>query len=211
MPYIYSLAGHAWLESKIMMRGLVMDFSEDSVARDISDQYMFGPSLMVCPVYEYGATARNVYLPEGKQWYDYYTEYIYSGGQTIEAEAPYERIPLFVPAGAILVSGKDVNYVDERPADELTFDFYSGSDGQFQLYEDDGTTNAYQEGAFSVIPVSFKEDEYRCVFTFDKRVGEYDGMVTKRKFNIRYHMPDRIIERTVEYSGNRLDYDLRLR
>ena len=211
MPYIYSLAGHAWLESKMMMRGLVMDFSEDSVARDISDQYMFGPSLMVCPVYEYGATARNVYLPEGKQWYDYYTEYIYSGGQTIEAEAPYERIPLFVPAGAILVSGKDVNYVDERPADELTFDFYSGSDGQFQLYEDDGTTNAYQEGAFSVIPVSFKEDEYRCVFTFDKRVGEYDGMVTKRKFNIRYHMPDRIIERTVEYSGNRLDYDLRLR
>lgn len=211
MPYIYSLAGHAWAQSEVMMRGLVMDYTDDSIASNVSDQYMFGPSLMVCPVYEYGAESRNVYLPDGKIWYDYYNDSVYWGGQTIEADAPYERIPLFVPSGAILVYGKDVNYVDEQPADELTVDFYSGSDGEFLIYEDDGTTNAYQQGAFSVIPVSFREDEYRCVFTFDKRMGEYDGMVSRRKFNIRYHLPDRIIERVVNYSGERLDYNLRLR
>ena len=201
MPYIYSLAGQAWLDDRIMMRGLVMDYSEDSVARNVSDQFMLGPSLMVCPVYEYGATARDVYLPEGKQWYDYYTEYIYSGGQTIEAEAPYERIPLFVPAGAILVSGKDVNYVDEHPADELTVDCYSGSNGEFVLYEDDGSTNAYEKGEFSLIPISFKENDLGVEFTIGQRQGEFKGMIPERKFNVRLHMPDKIVEFPVNYNG----------
>ena len=201
MPYIYSLAGHAWLYGKTIMRGLVMDYTDDPVARDISDQYMFGPSLMVCPVYEYGATSRNVYLPEGSRWFDYYNDSVYDGGQTIVADAPYERIPLFVPAGAVLVWGKDVNYVDERPADELTFDCYAGADGHFMLYEDDGTSNAYLKGGFSVIPISFTETESGVDFAIGQRMGSFKGMITERRFNIRLHLPERMVEFRLDYNG----------
>ena len=203
MPYIYSLAGQAWLYGKTIMRGLVMDYTEDSQARNVSDQYMFGPSLMVCPVYEYGATARDVYLPEGKMWYDYYTDSVFVGGQTIVADAPYERIPLFVPSGAILVSGNDVNYVDENPAGDITVDCYAGSNGSFMLYEDDGSSNAYRNGVFSMIPITFTEDEYSCYFTIGLRSGSYKA-VGNRKFKIRYHMPDRIVEAEMNYTGDRI-------
>ena len=212
MPYIYSLAGQAWLEDRIIMRGLVMDFTDDEVAREVSDQYMFGPSLMVCPVYEYGATSRSVYLPKGKFWYDYYTDSVFVGGQTIEADAPYERIPLFVPSGAILVSGNDVNYVDEHATDVLTVDMYAGSDGHFFLYEDDGTTNAYQDGAFSLIPIMFTEDEHGVVFTIGQCRGNYMGFRGTRKFKIRYHTPGRVLEAEIDYTGDRImSYNMVLR
>ena len=201
MPYIYSLAGRAWLYGSTIMRGLVMDFTEDSVARDISDQYMFGPSLMVCPVYEYGATSREVYLPEGRIWYDYYTDSVYWGGQTIEADAPYERIPLFVPSGAVLISGNDVNYAGEGRTDVITLDLYGGSDGRFMFYEDDGTSNAYKNGDFSVIPISFTEDEHACVINIGRINGNYKAFRGKRIFKVRYHMPDRIAEADIEYDG----------
>ena len=203
MPYIYSLAGQASLYSRTIMRGLVMDYSDDPTAGNVSDQYMFGPSLMVCPVYEYGATSRDVYLPEGKIWYDYYTDSVFAGGQTIVADAPYERIPLFVPSGAILVSGNDVNYVGENPADVITVDCYAGSNGRFMFYEDDGTSNAYKNGAFSVIPISFTEDEHFFVVTIGLRMGTYK-VADNRKFKIRYHMPDRVVETEMDYSDGRV-------
>ena len=203
MPYIYSLAGDSWRNGTIIMRGLVMDFTEDSVAREVSDQYMFGPSLMVCPVYEYGATSRSVYLPEGRMWYDYYTDSLYMGGQTIVADAPYERIPLFVPSGGILVSGNDVNYVDEHATGTLTVDLYAGSPGRFLLYEDDGTTNAYENGEYSVIPISFTEDEHACYINIGRITGNYMGFRGKRTFKVRYHMPDRVAETDIEYDGVR--------
>ena len=208
MPYIYSLAGQAYLNGKIMMRGLVMDYSEDSLAREVSDQYMFGPSLMVCPVYEYGATSRDVYLPEGKMWYDYYTDSVYSGGQTIAADAPYERIPLFVPSGAILVSGPEIRYVDELPARELTIDCYAGSDGEFLLYEDDGTTNAYKDEMFSVIPIFVNDQDEETTITLGQRQGSFEGMILARRFNIRLHLPDRIEEFTVDYKGDMVERNI---
>jgi len=201
MPYIYSLAGQAWLNGSVIMRGLVMDYTEDSIALDISDQYMFGPSLMVCPVYEYGDTVRSVYLPEGRIWYDYYTDSVYWGGQTITADAPYERIPLFVPSGGILISGNDVNYVDEHSSDIMTVDIYAGSPGSFLLYEDDGTTNAYENGEFSVIPISFTEDEHACIINIARIGGNYRAFRGMRIFKVRYHMPDRVVEADIEYDG----------
>ena len=206
MPYIYSLAGQSWLYGRIIMRGLVMDYTDDAVARDISDQYMFGPSLMVCPVYEYGAKSRSVYLPEGSWWYDYYTDSVYNGGQTVMADAPYERIPLYVPSGAVLVSGNDVNYTDEHPADELTVDCYAGTDGRFMLYEDDGISNAYLNGEYSVIPISFTETDYGVDFTIGKRQGGFNGMVSERRFNIRLHLPGSTVEFYMDYDGTPVIY-----
>ena len=211
MPYIYSLNGNSWINGNVIMRGLVMDYTDDAKAREVADQFMFGPSLMVCPVYEYGAVSRNVYLPKGKVWYDYYNDSLFVGGQTIKADAPYERIPLFVPSGAIIISGPQISYVDEKPATEITVDCYAGSNGSFMFYEDDGTTNAYQDGAFSVIPVSFREDGDACVFTFGQREGKYEGMIGERKVNVRYHTANGVAQSSFNYSGAAVECNLELR
>lgn len=206
MPYIYSLAGQARLMDRIIMRGLVMDFTEDSMARQVSDQYMFGQSLMVCPVYEYGAESREVYLPQDRLWYDYYNDSVYAGGQTIMAAAPYERIPLFVPSGGILIEGKDQNYVGETSNKELTIDIYGGSDGRFLLYEDDGTTNAYQDGAYSVIPIRYQNLDSGGVVSIGERRGEYYGMLKDRVFNVRIHWNGQTTTFTMNYNGTDIRY-----
>ena len=100
MPYMYSMAGAVHFKDYTMMRPLVMDFNGDNQVYDIKNQWMFGPSLMACPVGEYKARSRKVYLPKQRGWYDLYTNKYYVGGQTIDADAPYDKIPVFVPEGA---------------------------------------------------------------------------------------------------------------
>ncbi|MBN2805279.1 MAG: DUF4968 domain-containing protein, partial [Prolixibacteraceae bacterium] len=108
MPYIYSLAGNAYHHDATMMRGLVMDFANDSNVEGIADQYLFGPSLMVCPVGVYEQRDREVYLPEHQGWFDFYTNEFFKGGQTIKADAPLDIIPLYVKAGSILLFGPEI-------------------------------------------------------------------------------------------------------
>ena len=203
MPYIYSIAGRVYYGDYTIMRGLVMDYSDDDEAMNVSDQYMFGPSLMVCPVYEYEARSRSVYLPKGSLWYDFYdSSKVYEGGVTIQADAPYERIPLFVPAGAIIPEGPKIHYVDEVPADTISFHVYSGHNGHFNLYEDDGVTFGYEEGKSSIITL-FYNDETKNIVILDRR-GEYDGMIKERVFNICLHEDSGMInEKTVLYKGIR--------
>ena len=209
MPYIYSLAGRSWLYSSIIMRGLVMDFTEDAKALDVSDQYMFGPSLMICPVYEYGARSRDVYLPEGRIWYDFYQDGVtYKGGQSIVADAPYERIPIFVPSGSIIVSGPEIEYVDQVPAKDLTIDVYSGNGGRFTIYEDDGVSFGYEKGEYTTIPVYYTENENGNTVSIGKRSGQYDGMINRRNVKVRLHYPDRIEEKNLVYTGERVDVKL---
>ncbi|WP_407933619.1 TIM-barrel domain-containing protein, partial [Dysgonomonas sp.] len=100
MPYIYSLAGMTYFNDYTIMRALVMDFGKDAATHNISDQYMFGPNLMVCPVYQYKATSRDVYFPAGTNWYNYDTEEYVTGGKSVKVSAPYERMPLFVQEGS---------------------------------------------------------------------------------------------------------------
>ena len=208
MPYIYSLAGRAWLNGSTIMRGLVMDYPDDIEVYDISDQYMFGPSLMICPVYEYGARSRSVYLPDDRIWFDYYTDSVYAGGQTIMADAPYERIPIFVPAGGILFEGPEIKYVDQVPAREVTVDVYAGRNGRLIMYEDDGVSNDYQNGAYSIIPFFYSENSGGCTLTIGRRNGSYEGMIDRRTFNIRLHVPGQgVVERKVDYSGERVEIE----
>ena len=202
MPYIYSLAGRAWRNSTAIMRGLVMDYPTDAVARNISDQFLLGPSIMVCPVCEYGARSRSVYLPSGRYWYDFYDNTAYNGGQFIDADAPYERIPLFVPSGSIIVSGPEIQYVDQVPADTLTLDVYAGSSGRFLIYEDDGVTNNYEKGGYSTILVNYNENSDGATLNIGSRSGHYAGMLTDRVFNVRLHMPGMIVEHRIEYNGD---------
>jgi alpha-D-xyloside xylohydrolase len=157
LPYIYTLAGEVYSDDYTMMRGLVMDFPHDQRVSDISDEYMFGPALLVAPVTEDGNRTRSVYLPAGTGWYDFYSGASFAGGQAIVAAAPLDRIPVFVKAGTILPVGPAIEYAAERPRAPITLFVYTGANGRFELYEDDGVSYAYQRGSTSRISMSYDD------------------------------------------------------
>jgi alpha-D-xyloside xylohydrolase len=187
MPYIYTLAGDTWLENSTIMRALEMDFPSDPKVRDIADEYMFGPAFLVSPVDTYHARKRDVYLPAGTLWYDFYSNRAFEGGQSIAAAAPLSRMPLFVRAGSILPAGPAIEYTGERPDSPLTLLVYAGANGQFTLYEDEGSDLGYQHGAYATIPLSF--DRATGTLTIGQRSGEFPGMQHTRTFRIRWMSP----------------------
>ncbi|HPF03277.1 MAG TPA: glycoside hydrolase family 31 protein [Bacteroidales bacterium] len=182
MPYIYSVAAATSFTDYTIMRAMAMDFGSDRNVFNTGDQYMFGPSLLVAPVYEYKARKREVYLPSSFGWYEMYTGEYHEGGHAIEAEAPYERIPLFVRAGSIIPVGPAMNYTDEVPANPITLWVYKGHDCVFTLYEDEGVNYNYEMGKFSSIRIRY--DEETETLTIGKRNGEFGGMLKSRIFNI---------------------------
>ena len=184
MPYIYTLGADTYHKAGTIMRGLVMDFPNDAKVRDIADEYMFGPSFLVAPVTEYKARTRQVYLPAGVRWYDFYTGKAFDGGQEINADAPLAHMPLFVKEGSIVPMGPREQYTGEKPGAPITLYVYTGKDGQFELYEDDGTSNGYEHGAWSSIPISYNDAS--GTLTIGARKGSFAGMVDNREFNVRW-------------------------
>jgi alpha-D-xyloside xylohydrolase len=167
-----------------MMRGLAMDFPDDPAVRDIATQYMFGPALLVSPVFESGARSREVYLPEGADWYDFHNGERHSGGRTIDAKAPLERMPLFVRAGSILPVGPAIQHTGESLNAPIVLNVYPGADGNFEIYEDDGLSYDYEEGQWSRIPVRY--DEASGTLHLGKREGGFDGMAEERSIAVRW-------------------------
>ena len=166
MPYIYSLAGMTWFDDYTIMRPLVMDFTADAEVNDIGDQFMFGPSFMVSPVYRYG----------------FYSGKFQAGGERKVIEAPYERIPLYVRAGAIIPFGDDIQYTDEKPAEHIRLYIYQGADGEFTLYEDEGVNYNYEQGMYAMIPMKY--DEATKTLVIGERQGEFPGMLKERTFTV---------------------------
>ena len=144
MPYLYAL-GHGTYETGApFMRALFMDFPNDPNVAGLADEYMFGPAFLVAPVTQQGATSRKVYLPAGSDWYDWWTNRKITGGQWIEAEAPINRIPLFVRAGSIVPLGAPIpNTATKQALSEIRV--FPGRNASFTLYDDDGVTNAYKK------------------------------------------------------------------
>jgi len=166
------------------MRGLVMDFPNDDKVTSIADQYMFGPALLVNPVYSYRQRTRDLYLPKGQGWYDLYSGQFSEGGQVIHANAPYERMPLFVKAGSIIPFGPALQYTTEKKADTITLYVYAGKDGYFTLYEDEGVNYNYEKGIFSTITFNYSEADKKL--SIESRQGQFPGMLLKRFFRIKY-------------------------
>ena len=145
MPYIYSL-GHSTYESGApYMRALFMDFPNDTKAATLNDEYMLGPDFLVAPVTDQGVTSREVYLPAGTDWYNYWTNEKLHGGQTVTVNAPIDTLPLFVKAGSILPLGVPVLSTNDPQALEK-LRIYPGADASFTLYQDDGKTYNYEKG-----------------------------------------------------------------
>ena len=159
LPYIYSLAGNAWLNGGTLMTPVAFCFPDDKNTYNLDDQFMLGDALMVCPVTEYGARSRNVYLPKGV-WYDRNTGKKYEGGTVITADAPIDAIPVFVRAGSIIPEFEPALSTEEAWAEhKLSLRTYPGADGEFTLYEDSGDGFGYEKGEYSLTKYIWHDKE----------------------------------------------------
>lgn len=205
MPYIYSLTGMTWLNDYTIMRALVMDFPGDTSVNNISDQYMFGPAIMTCPVYEYGARKRDVYFPSSEGWYNLHNGNYFSGSQTISVDAPYEQMPLFVRAGSIVPFGPEIMYTDEKQPETITLFVYGGKNGQFTLYEDEGINYNYEKGNYATINFTYNDSDKTV--TIGEREGDFNGMLEERKFNIVYVDKENPSPMNGDVAGKLVQYD----
>ena len=145
LPYIYSLGRQTYDTGAPFMRALFMDFPNDPNVANLGDEYMFGPAFLVAPVTEQGRESRQVYLPAGRDWYNYWTNERLAGGQTVTVAAPIGIIPLFVAAGSIVPLGRAI--ANTSTPQELTeIRVYPGRTAEFALYDDDGVTYGYENG-----------------------------------------------------------------
>ena len=193
LPYIYSTSWDVTANQSSMMRALMMDFPKDKQALDINDQYMFGKSILVCPVTtamyskdtneDFGpAKSKELYLPKGADWFDFWTGNKLTGGQTIKKETPLDIMPLYIKAGSVLPIGPKVQYALEKKWDNLEIRVYEGANGQYTLYEDENDNYNYEKGVYSTI--TFSWDDAKKVLTINDRKGTFPGMLSDRKFNI---------------------------
>jgi alpha-D-xyloside xylohydrolase len=181
LPYIYSEAWQVTSHHGTLMRPLVMNWRGDVAAQNTGDEYLFGPSILVNPVYTQGATRRSVYLPEAT-WYDFWTGEKLEGGRRIEADAPLSKMPLFVRAGSIVPMGPAMEWSTEKPADPLELRVYPGADGDFTLYEDQNDGYDYVKGARATIQLHW--DDATRTLTVGAREGTFPGMLAERKLRI---------------------------
>ncbi len=156
MPYLYSLGWSTHQTGAPFMRALFMDFGQDPNVADIRDEYMFGPALLVAPVTRQGAETRQVYLPAGTDWFNYWTNEKLHGGQTVTVAAPIDRIPLFARAGSILPMGVPVESTHGEQAIQQV-KVYAGADTSFTLYNDDGSTYDYEKGKYRTTTLVWNE------------------------------------------------------
>jgi alpha-glucosidase (family GH31 glycosyl hydrolase) len=184
LPYLYSNAYALYKTGMPLMRALVLHYQDDMNVHEITDQYLLGENIMVCPVTTKGALTRTVYLPEGN-WYDYWTGKIYSGKQYIHVLTPLDIIPLFVKAGSVIPQQEVVNYVGEKEIKQLTLDVYPGN-GRFDLYEDDGKSLDYQQGRSAITSMQVTTTASIIKLTVQPANGAYTSAI--REYTIAVHL-----------------------
>lgn len=163
IPYIYDLAHECEKTGAPIVRPLVYEYPVDKHVRNISDEYMLGSFVLVAPVIAPGKEAREVYLPDG-DWYDYYTGEKYSGGRYILADAPLDKVPVFIKAGAIIpVADGEIRSTEDITEDKISILTYPGK-GSFVHYQDDNETFAYRDGAYNAVEYTLDGE------TLEKRV-----------------------------------------
>ncbi|NES97582.1 MAG: DUF4968 domain-containing protein [Desertifilum sp. SIO1I2] len=171
LPYIYTLCWEASTTGAPILRPLLYHFPNDSHTYTLHDQVMLGPWLMAAPVYHPGVEYRAVYLPDG-EWYDWHSGESYQGPTHILAHAPIDRMPLYVRAGAIIPMAPVAQSVDKQPSDTLTLRVWPG-EGEWTMYEDDGHSFEYQQGAYSTTTYRVSREGEKVRFEVSARQGEW--------------------------------------
>jgi len=179
MPYIYSLGYKTYQTGAPFMRALFMDFPNDPKIADLRDEYMFGPAFLVAPVTEQGATSREIYLPAGTDWYNYWTNERVHGGQTIKVDAPVDILPLFVRAGSVVPLGSAIESTSqEQKIEHLRV--YPGADGEFTIYSDDGNTYGYENGDLKTTRLHWDDAAQKLTHEGTSAWTEPDSQILER-------------------------------
>jgi alpha-glucosidase len=183
LPYLYTCFREAARTGMPPWRPLFAEFPDDPSVRLVEDQVMVGPALLAAPILEPGAVARRVVLPPGF-WFDWHSAEMLEGGRTIDADAPLERMPLYVRANSALPTQPEVRFADDRPEQPLIWEIFLTREGRGEvgsLYEDDGRSFAYRHGAFRTTLVRAEDDAVR----FRRRDGDYRS--PRREALVRLH------------------------
>jgi alpha-glucosidase (family GH31 glycosyl hydrolase) len=196
IPYLYSCAWDAHKTGVPMLRAMPLEYPEDRRTHGLIRQYMLGPALLV------GAFTKRIYLPKGA-WYDYWTGQRFAGPKSFEPPVPADRGgPLLVRAGAIIPNGPPMQYVGQRPDDELTLHVYAGPSARFTLYEDDGSSFDYEKGAFRTTEIRHELKGNRLRVEMEGAVGAFTGAPRQRKLHFAIHGVRKPMD--VEFDGAKL-------
>ncbi|HEU5230030.1 MAG TPA: TIM-barrel domain-containing protein [Ktedonobacteraceae bacterium] len=197
MPYLYTLFYQAATRGEPVMRPLYYHYPQDQQACDVEDAFLIGDALLSAPVFEQGATSREVYLP-ASTWFDYWDGTAYPGGGTSEIPAPLDRWPLLVRGNSILPSSSVMQYADERAADPMTFTCYMATDGlaSYTLYEDDGNTQDYKNGAFALTEISCRVAGDTVTVSIDEQHNGYHP--SRQEYEIIVYIGGRRLQQRVK-------------
>jgi alpha-glucosidase (family GH31 glycosyl hydrolase) len=187
LPTYCALAWEAHGTGLPIIRPMMLEFQDDQRMAGIADQAMLGDRLMVAPVIEAGATARRIVLPEGT-WHDFWTDRTWKGGTVIDYDAPLERLPLLVRGGSILLLGPVLQHIpDDHRFDELEVHCWPPYPATALLYDDDGTTRAYQQGSFSVTHIAVNGNGPQVTVRISAVDGDFSEQVSERKVTVVLH------------------------
>ncbi|WP_239673198.1 glycoside hydrolase family 31 protein [Mangrovibacillus cuniculi] len=175
LPYLYNAFQNSAEEGAPVQQPLVYHFQEDEKTYNISDQFMFGDSLMLAPVVKQGQTSREVYLPEGETWVDYWTKEEFEGGQTITVDAPLEHMPIFAMKDSIIPTREVQQYTDQNELKNLVLDTYLEDKASYDFYEDDGKSLDHRSGEFNETNFTLKRRGNWVVFTQKALTSKYDS------------------------------------
>ena len=236
LPYIYSTAWQVTSDDESYMRALVYDFPQDKKVWDMTDEFLFGRSILAAPVVNAQYTDEKVirtdamtgwnrdeveqklaesvdfnqektaekYLPAGADWYYFWTEDKFKGGQDVTLTTKFDEVPMFVRAGSIIPLAPVMQYAEESRWDNLDIVVYPGADAEFTLYEDEGDNYNYEKGIYSTI--TFKWNDKKKTLTIGAVNGQHPGMLAERTFNVRVAGEDAV--QAVMYEGNALSVKL---
>lgn len=185
MPYLYNQFKKSADNGQPVQQPLVYQFQDDAKTYNIEDQYMFGDSLMLAPVVQEGQTSREVYLPAGETWVDYWTGKEYDGNQTITVNADLGMLPIFVKNNSIIPRQEVEQYTDEKKLENLILDVYLNDKASYSFYEDDAETLDYKQGEYNVTEFHVEEKDNHIEFEQDKKAHNYTSDI--KSYTLKLH------------------------
>ncbi|MBQ5946428.1 TIM-barrel domain-containing protein [Massilia sp. ST3] len=192
-PYMYNLTREAEETGAPIVRGLMWDNPQDPAAlrETHKHQFLLGRDLLVAPVYRSQAVSggwrKGIHLPQGR-WLDYWDGRQVTAdaqGRDIDLQVGLDKLPVFVRAGAIVPMYPEMLYDGHKQKDRLTLDLYPQGESTYTLYEDDGVTRRYQQGAFSRQTIAMRESRGKVEVAIHPVQGSYEGQEAQRGYSLR--------------------------
>lgn len=154
VPYLYTYLREACETGIPLMRPLFLEYPKDPHCMEpevCETEFLAGPFFLIAPVLGPGEVSRKVYLPKGDRWYDFQAHRLYEGGKFVDCEAPLEKMPVFVKAGAVIPMAPPTLVTDEIAGKEIIFSVFEAGKMSGILYIDDGESLKYKEGEYSLL------------------------------------------------------------